>query len=228
VTALAFLIAFMGWMPAPLDISIWHSMWTVEKKKLNPTIHSSQSRFDFNVGYITTTVMAIGFVALGALVMYGSGAVFSANGGEFANQLISMYTHSLGDGAKLLIGIAALTTMFSTTLTTLDGSPRVMHKTTEIVLGKSFKRGYFYWLLLLAIGTIAIFLFLLSEMRLLVEIATILSFLTAPFYAIINFKLISGAHTPKAARPGALLRGYSIICILILFAFSGWYISSLL
>jgi len=26
----AFLIAFMGWMPAPLDISIWHSLWAVE------------------------------------------------------------------------------------------------------------------------------------------------------------------------------------------------------
>ena len=28
-----FLIAFMGWMPAPLDISIWHSVWSLEKKK---------------------------------------------------------------------------------------------------------------------------------------------------------------------------------------------------
>ena len=30
---LIFLIAFMGWMPAPLDISIWHSLWAIEKKK---------------------------------------------------------------------------------------------------------------------------------------------------------------------------------------------------
>lgn len=227
-TSLAFLIAFMGWMPAPLDISIWHSMWTVEKKKLNPTINPRQSRFDFNVGYITTTVLAIGFVSLGALVMFGSGATFSSNGSEFANQLISMYTFSLGDNTKLLIGIAALTTMFSTTLTTLDGSPRVMHKTSEILFQKEFKRGYLYWLFLLAAGTIAIFLLLLSEMRLLVTIATILSFLTAPFYAIINFKLIAGSNTPKEARPGALLKIYSIFCILILVAFSGWYISSLL
>ena len=47
----AFLIAFMGWMPAPLDISIWHSVWTVEKKKLNPSISTKQSLFDFNVGF---------------------------------------------------------------------------------------------------------------------------------------------------------------------------------
>ena len=32
-TGLLFLIAFLGWMPAPLDISIWHSIWTLEKNK---------------------------------------------------------------------------------------------------------------------------------------------------------------------------------------------------
>ena len=30
---LLFLIAFMGWMPAPMDISIWHSIWVLEKKR---------------------------------------------------------------------------------------------------------------------------------------------------------------------------------------------------
>jgi Mn2+/Fe2+ NRAMP family transporter len=28
-----FLIAFMGWMPAPLDVSIWQSIWVIEKQK---------------------------------------------------------------------------------------------------------------------------------------------------------------------------------------------------
>ena len=32
-TGLVFLVAFMGWMPAPLDISIWHSIWALEKNK---------------------------------------------------------------------------------------------------------------------------------------------------------------------------------------------------
>ncbi|MBT8261950.1 MAG: Nramp family divalent metal transporter [Bacteroidia bacterium] len=226
--AVAFLIAFMGWMPAPLDISIWHSIWTVEKKKLNPSIKPDQSRFDFNVGYITTTALAIGFLALGALVMFGANESFSLNSGVFANQLISMYTQSLGDWAKMLIGIAALTTMFSTTLTTLDGSPRVMHKTQEIIFGKQLKKGYLYWLLILAGGTLIIFFLLLSEMKLLVEIATILSFLTAPFYAFFNYRLISGKHTPVDARPGNFLKFYSVVSIFILVGFSTWYLSTLL
>ncbi|WP_100804317.1 NRAMP family divalent metal transporter [Ulvibacter sp. MAR_2010_11] len=225
--SVAFLIAFMGWMPAPLDISIWQSIWTVEKKKLDPTITVRQSRFDFNVGFFTTIVLAIGFLALGALVMYGSGDGFSSEAGTFANQLISMYTFSLGDGAKIIIGIAALTTMFSTTLTTLDASPRVMQSTTEILSGKLFKRGYLLWLLILVFGTLAIFFFFISEMGLLIKVATILSFLTAPFYAIISYKLLTGKHTPEAARPSKFMKGYSIVSIVILIAFSIWYLTTL-
>jgi Mn2+/Fe2+ NRAMP family transporter len=29
---ITFLIAFLGWMPAPLDVSIWHSIWSVEQR----------------------------------------------------------------------------------------------------------------------------------------------------------------------------------------------------
>ena len=225
--SVAFLIAFMGWMPAPLDISIWHSIWTVEKQKLNTSITPEQSRFDFNIGYVTTIILGIGFVSLGALVMYGSGDTFSPKGGEFANQLISMYTFSLGDSAKIVIGIAALTTMFSTSLTTLDASPRVMSLTSEILSGKNYKRGYILWLLVLVLGTLSIFFFFISEMGLLIKIATILSFLTAPFYAIINFKLLTGRHTPLEARPSVIMKIYSTLSIGILIAFSIWYLTTL-
>jgi Mn2+/Fe2+ NRAMP family transporter len=225
--SVAFLIAFMGWMPAPLDISIWHSIWTVEKQKLNPSITRKQSRFDFNVGFITTIILGISFLALGAIVMHNTGESFSPKGSEFANQLISMYTFSLGQNAKLIIGIAALTTMFSTTLTTLDSSPRVMSLTTELIQEKPFTNGYLRWLILLVIGTLAIFFFFVSEMGLLIKIATILSFLTAPFYAIINFKLITGKNTPISARPSKPLQIYSVICIAILFGFSIWFLTTL-
>lgn len=225
--SIGFLIAFMGWMPAPLDISIWHSVWTVEKKKLDPNITPKQSHFDFNAGYIVTTVLAFGFVSLGALVMFDRGESFSSSGTQFANQLISMYTYSLGDWAKIIIGIAALTTMFSTTLTTLDASPRVMHKASEIIWNKPLKRGYLFWLLLLITGTLSIFFFFIAEMGLLIKIATILSFLTAPFYAIINFKLIFGKYTPRESRPSLYMKFYSGFSIVILIAFSIWYLSTL-
>ena len=224
---IAFLIAFMGWMPAPFDITIWQSIWTLEKKKINPSMSPKQYFFDFNVGFIATIILGISFIALGALVMHGSGESFSSNGTQFANQLIAMYTSSLGDWAKLIIGLAALTAMFSTTLTTLDASPRVMQKTSFILTGKGQKRGYLFWLSFLLIGTLAIFFFAVSEMGLLIQIATVLSFLTAPFYAIVSYWLLTSKHTPKANQPSSLFRVYSIMGIILLVVFSLWYLYSL-
>ncbi len=224
---IAFLIAFMGWMPAPFDITIWQSIWTLEKKKLNPNLNAKQYLLDFNIGFLATIVLGIGFIALGALVMHNSGETFSSNGTQFANQLIAMYTVSLGDWAKIIIGIAALTAMFSTTLTTLDASPRVMQKTTFLLTGKGAKEGYFVWLLLLIFGTLAIFFFAISEMGILIQIATVLSFLTAPFYAIISYWLLTSKHTPTTAQPSLGFKIYSIVGIVVLLAFSGWYLYSL-
>jgi Mn2+/Fe2+ NRAMP family transporter len=220
-----FLVTFMGWMPAPLDISIWQSIWTLEKKKKEKKIKNKDVIFDFNIGYLTTIVLGICFLSLGALVMYGSGEEFSNKGGEFANQLIKLYTTSIGNGAFLIIAIAAFTTMFSTTITCLDASPRAM-KITSKLLGFNKLDNYTFWILLLTIGTLFIFVFFISEMGLLVivNIATILSFLTAPFYAIINYILISGEHTPKEYRPSIKLHILSILGIAFLIGFSIWFL----
>ncbi len=224
---IAFLIAFMGWMPGPLDISVWHSLWTLEKKKTQSEFSTKGALFDFNIGYIGTIILGICFVLLGALVMFSSGETFSGSAGVFAGQLIDMYTTSLGNWAYIIIGIAAFTTMFSTTLTTLDASPRSMDRTSELLLNRPFKFGYLFWIILLCLGTIYIFLFLGSEMGLLIKIATILSFITAPFYAIINYMLISGKHTPKEWQPSKPLHILSWLGILFLIGFSIWYLTTL-
>jgi len=224
---ITFLIAFMGWMPAPLDISVWHSLWAIEKQKEDAEYSVKTSLFDFNIGYIGTVILGLGFIALGALIMFQSGETFSAKGGEFANQLITMYTTSLGNWSYIIIGIAAFTTMFSTTITTLDASPRAMEKTSELLFGPLLKNGYLFWILVLTVGTIIIFFFLNSEMGLLVKIATILSFLTAPFYAIINYRLMSSKHTPKDWQPSKFMHILSWLSILFLIGFSLWYLTTL-
>ncbi len=224
---IAFLIAFMGWMPAPLDISVWHSLWAIEKKKDLKQFTPKSALFDFNVGYISTIVLGIGFLLLGTLVMFNSGETFSNSAGKFSSQLINMYTTSMGSWAYIIIGIAAFTTMFSTTLTTLDASPRAMAKTTALLFKNTTKLNYRFWIGLLALGTILIFVFLASEMGLLIKIATILSFITAPFYAIINYILISSKHTPKAWRPSKKLHILSWFGIVFLIGFSIWFLTTL-
>ncbi len=225
---ISFLIAFLGWMPAPLDISAWHSLWTIEKNKNSKQpIDVKNALFDFNVGYIATIFLGICFLILGAFVMFQSGEEISTGANKFAKQLINLYTTNLGKGAAVFISIAAFTTMFSTTLTTLDASPRAMAKSSELLLDKKSNSFYVFWILLLAAGTIIILNFFNTSMITFVKIATILSFLTAPFYAIANFILISGKHTPKEFHPSKTLKILSFSGIVFLIGFSFWYIFSL-
>ncbi|MFL2602820.1 MAG: Nramp family divalent metal transporter [Flavobacteriaceae bacterium] len=219
-----FLVAFMGWMPAPLDVSIWQSIWTKEKIAINKTIDYKTALYDFNIGYITTVVLGICFISLGAFVMYNSGEKFSDQGGEFAGQLIDLYTSSIGENMFLIIAIAAFTTMFSTTITCLDASPRAMDKSFEL-LGFRKLSGYNFWLVILSAGTILIFIFFMSEMGSLVKIATILSFITAPIYAILNYTLITSKFMPSNFHLSIKMKVYSIIGIIFLSSFSIWYIT---
>ena len=224
---ISFLIAFLGWMPAPLDISVWHSLWAIEKKKDEKNFDTKKSIFDFNVGYFGTILLGLGFIALGALVMYGSEEKLSNSAAQFAHQLIGMYTENIGESMHIIIGIAAFTTMFSTTLTTLDASPRAMSRTIELFTSKKDEKMYWIWISILFIGTMVILKFFMSEMGSLVKLATILSFLTAPFYAIINFILISGKHTPKKWHPSIGMKILSYFGILFLIGFNVWYLLNL-
>jgi Mn2+/Fe2+ NRAMP family transporter len=224
---IGFLIAFMGWMPAPLDIAVWHSLWAIEKKKENSSFSVKNAMADFNIGYFSTILIGICFVALGALVMFGSGESFSSQGGVFAGQLINLYTQNLGSEFYYIIAIAAFTTMFSTTITTLDASPRAMARTIQLLFKTKGNYGYLFWILILAIGTAIILSFFLSEMGMLIKIATVLSFITAPFYAIINFRLISSKHTPLQWRPTLVIKVLSWTGIIFLLSFSIWFLSSL-
>ena len=222
-TEVIFLIAFMGWMPAPLDVSIWNSLWTVEKSKeqQNPI---KNSIFDFNLGYFGTAVLGICFIGIGYFTIYNSTETLSNSASIFSNQLINLYTSSLGDWSYYLIAIAAFSTMLSTTITAFDASPRAMAVTTELIFDKKIKHIYIIWLLILCFGTITIFFIFSSQMGMLIKIATILSFLTAPFYAITNYILISSNKTPKEFRPSKLMHLLSVLGIIYLVGFSVFFL----
>ena len=218
-TSIIFLAALIGWMPAPLDISVWQSLWIIEKRKSN-TISFDEGIFDFNVGYFGTFILGICFLSLGALVMFGSSVGFSDVGSVFAGQFIELYTSTLGESVYPIIVIAAFTTMFSTTLTTLDASPRSMYKSSQLLFPRTNLLDYKFWLIVLSIGTICIFSFLLDEMGTLVQIATVLSFITAPFYAYLNLKLVTSNLMPSKHRPSKTLINFSYVGLAFLTLFA--------
>lgn len=216
---LFFLIAFVGWMPAPIDVSVWTSIWNIEKSKelgYMPNLKATLAEFRF--GYIGTALLAIGFLSLGALIMYGTGEQLSPSGIIFSKQLISLYTKSIGKWSFWIISIAAFTTMLSTTLTVLDAYARVMSKLTGIYFpnSKSSETNYLniFWLIVLFAGSWVIISFFVANMRKMVDIATTLSFVFSPALAWINYKAVTDQHFPKKYKPGLFLRILSWIGII--------------
>jgi len=229
VIDVAFLIAFVGWMPAPFDVSVWHSTWTVAKQADSKEKISMKSALrDFNIGYIGTAFLAMGFLTLGALVMYGSGEVFSSSGVTFAGQLIHMYTSSLGSWAYYIIGIAAFTTMLSTSITVMDAYPRVLKPSFQLLQKKeengSEKMDYSYivWMVILIAGTLSLILWFSKSMKFMVDLATTISFVTAPVIAALNLAVVM--KLPIKDQPGKFMKIFSWICLLLLTCFSVFYL----
>lgn len=218
-----FMIAFVGWMPAPIDISVWSSVWGIAKaKELKYTPSLKDTLLEFKVGYISTMILAICFVLLGAQVLWGSGEVLSPKGTVFASQLIKMYTSSIGEWSYWIIALAAFTTMFSTTITVLDAYPRVLGPIYTNLLSKKEEPKYLriFLIVILIIGTYLIIVFLAKSMAHMVNFATTLSFITAPVLAWLNYRVVTDKHMPIDARPGIGLRILSWIGIVFFIIFT--------
>lgn len=215
VAGVSFLIALMGWMPIPIDAAAWHSLWTLEREKqtqYRPKL--KESLIDFNIGYIGAALLALGFLFLGALVMYGSGEEFASSGAVFSGQLLNLYTDSLGEWLYPVIIICAFTTMFSTTLTVTDAYPRVSRRMLEVLMPETIKekdnlRIYRILLVVISLISLGVLYFLGDSFTLMVDLATTLSFLTAPVLAYLNYKLVTADHMPKDCQPKPWLKWLS-------------------
>lgn len=237
-TSISFLIALMGWMPAPIELSVWHSIWQLEKKKDDSTAGSlSGAMLDFNVGYFTTAIIALLFVGLGALMLYGTGVQFPSDAVGFSKLLIDLYTQSLGIWVWWVIAISAFTTMLSTTLTLLDAYARVISKALYLILQDKicpdsklrilFKKGetsYNLWLLISILGTLFVLGCFMENMNSLTSFATILSFLTAPVFAGLNYWVITHDHVPVEFQISKALKNLSYAGFTFLTIVSVYYI----
>ena len=232
---LYFLLAFMGWMPAPMEVSVWHSMWTIENSKTmgEKKLSLKDVLFDFKVGFWGTIFMALAFVGLGSILMYGNSESFSFAPVPFAGQLISLYTKSIGDWAYPIVGFATIGAMFSTVLTCMDAYPRVLEKSFRLLSSKpaaaeknSF-RNYFLWLILINMGAFGIICCFFNSMNSLVDFTTCLAFLSAPILAGLNILCCRKFSHIKGMQHSSFLKFLSFLGILYLVGFSAYYLSTL-
>jgi Mn2+/Fe2+ NRAMP family transporter len=228
-SGLLFLIALMGWMPAPIEISAWASLWMQERS--TETGHRAtvgEASVDFHIGYIACAVLAVIFLSLGALVMFGSGETLEAGAG-FAKQFIELYTRALGGWIRPVIAFAAFITMFSTTLTCIDGYPRSLAASIQRIAPKlslRFKPLYTATVLIMALLALCVVAFFQSHLKAMLNLAMIFAFLAAPIFAVINYRIVTADFMPVADRPGKAMRTLSWAGIIFLSGFSAVFIVS--
>jgi Mn2+/Fe2+ NRAMP family transporter len=230
VTGIAFLIALMGWMPTPIEASVWPSLWAIEREKQTQyKPNYKELLFDFHVGYLGSAIMALFFFGLGALVLYGTGIEFSSSSIKFSEQLVSVYAGTFGSWSIPVITAIALLTMFSTTLTVIDAYPRTLGGSMIQISGSIKKHSsklYWIWVLFLSAAAMLIIGVFTNSMRNLLDFATVISFLAAPFFAYINFKVVKSDFLPKEFHPPKWLTVLSWAGLIFLMGFSIIFIVS--
>ena len=195
LASLGFIIALMGWMPAPMEVTAINSMWVTAKQKLDPSNYND-AMFDFNVGYIVSGVLAMIFLALGALVQYGNGEEVKLAGGAYVGQLIGMYAGTIGEWARLLVAFIAFACMFGTTLTVADGYGRINAEALRLITRQKRRsnRAVMVWTCWSVFSGLAVILWFNSALGEMLKFAMISAFLTAPVFAWLNYSLVRSTH----------------------------------
>ena len=230
-----FTAALFGWMPGPLESTVNHSLWL--KAKIQDTGYrpnAAESSLDFHIGYFMALLLAICFLMLGTGVMHGKGLAFEESAGGFAAQIIALYTQTLGEWSRPLIGISALAVVYSTVLAATDGYSRIAATIVSCFKGpetpaqnhttNTSNSLYICCVVIFSAGSLCIIMFLMGSFKTLIDIATTLSFLTTPILAFLIHRCIMSNDIPQEVKPGRFLWFYSVLCMGILTAFAAGYI----
>ena len=235
-TDVFFIVALLGLMPSSVDLSVWHSLWSVARARdSNHRPSLRESLVDFHVGYAGAFVLALCFVILGAGVMHDSGLRFESGAAGFAAQLIDLYKQTLGAWSGPLIGVVAVAVMFSTVLAGLDGYPRAavslyrMYTSRKAAESASQSATVDKWVysstvILLVLGSMLILYLFVTSLELVVDVASTIMFLFAPVVAWLNHRVMVSPQFPSEARPGRGLLALSAAGVIWLAGFSAYYL----
>ncbi|WP_284719829.1 divalent metal cation transporter [Psychrobacter pocilloporae] len=223
LATLGFIVALMGWMPAPLEFAAITSMWTSAKVKTDHTTHK-QGLLDFNVGYTVSAILALFFLSLGVFVQYGSGQEIELVGGAYINQLINMYTATIGEWSRLLVAFVAFMCMFGTTITCADGYGRANAECWRLLKGESEinKRQIAFWTTYAIGGGLVIITFFTGQLGAMLKFAMISAFVSAPIFGWLNYSLVK-KHKKLSAGMNAL----SIAGLIFLAGFALLFLANL-
>ncbi|MGP9525024.1 NRAMP family divalent metal transporter, partial [Psychrobacter sp. AOP7-D1-15] len=212
LATLGFIVALMGWMPAPLEFAAITSMWTSAKRKTDHTTHK-QGLLDFNVGFLVSAILALFFLSLGVFVQYGSGQEIQTAGIAYIDQLINMYTATIGEWSRLLVAFIAFMCMFGTTITCADGYGRANAECWRLLKGEKAinKKQISFWTTYAIGGGLVIITFFAGQLGTMLKFAMISAFVSAPIFGWLNYSLVKNQQKLSAG-----MNIYSIVSLLFL------------
>jgi Mn2+/Fe2+ NRAMP family transporter len=225
LAAIGFLVVTMGWMPAPIEISSITSTW-LKRQCQQQTVTAKSALFDFNVGYIGTALLAIVFLALGALLLHGTGIELSKSGIGFTHQLVGMYASVIGEWSRYLIAVIAFFCIFGSTITVIDGYSRVIAESQSLLQKQSTPSGRTLsaWMVIVSAVSILILVFAKSSLIPMLNFAMIMAFITTPVFALLNYILVTKTSLPAELIVGPKLKALSIIGLIYLFGFLAFFL----
>jgi Mn2+/Fe2+ NRAMP family transporter len=212
--SLVLIAAILGWMPTGIDVSIWHSFWTLEKMKNLGECHDGAdlagcrrqlriSLTDMRIGYGLSLITGIMFVTMGAVHLAGRGA--DLKGIQFAEALSSAYTIMLGRWMYHVFMLTAFFAMFSTSYTVIDGFSRSFSEalaTLKKPLSSDRIRGYTYRGFVIFSSTLAVVtIFWVGNPVTLVTAVALVSLAVAPVLYGLNLYCVQKHIEEPALRP---------------------------
>jgi Mn2+/Fe2+ NRAMP family transporter len=200
-------------------------------KQTNYKPQLKETLFEFRLGYLITSVLAVMFVILGTFIFYGSGEELPNNNSDFAQKVVTLYTKTIGDWSYIIIAASAFSVMFGTIIAVFDGYSRSLQRTIELIFTKKedkirtkFRTFYTIFLIMIASGSFLVISQFENNLKELVDFATVLSFVIAPVIAIFNFKLVTGKFLDKKHQPSVLLKMLSHVGIVFLSGFAIFFL----
>ena len=229
--SIAFIVALIGWMPTAIEVSVWHSIWTTSRVDKPGVISAKNATIDFNIGYFTSFLLAVIFLWLGALLMFGQGEGFADSAAAFAGQLVGIYSQALGKGSWLLMALVTFIALFSTTFAVADGFPQVWKRAVLLASDEpneqtknKANKAYIVSLALLVVGSWWIISDFSSDIKALLDFVTTVSFVSAPIYAWLNYKVMMGADVDDDQKPQGWFKVYTLFCLTVLTLFSLFFL----
>ena len=223
-----FLISLVGWMPTAVEASGWVSLWGVENLKTmkeKPSLKLALQ--EFNVGYCLTALLAVFFMIVGWMTLYGTGTGISGNAVTFADQVVQMFTVHIGAWGYGFIAVAAFATMLSTCITAHDAISRVsVDVLQKLYPQKSLlrhKNTFAVMVVIMALINWTVIKLFSANMADLVGLATFVSFVLAPLLGWMNLRTVMGRDMPVEHRPKAGLRLLTYCGMVFLTLFSLYY-----